>query len=622
MKYPAIPLITNDPFFSIWSGSDELYGSVTRHWSGKPMPLYIAVKIDGKYYAVCGTDTDNFFLCRRIMQTSVEVTPLSTIYTFENELVKLTLKFTTPLLLDRPDILARPVSYIDYKIERKQEFKEVKFVFGIGAICSVNLNQQEIMFERTPYSMSCGNKFQTPLAKAGDCNRIEWGKLHLCEEKVNIAHWISGGAYIRYHEPTLPCMPSVENPHMVVEKENDEGFITVAYDEIYALEYFKKPIEEYYKKYFSTFEDMIKASKDEHDEILEMCADFDKKFIADAMKFGEDYKNIVTPAYRQTIGAHKLAEDENGNLIFISKECASNGCAATVDVTYPSIPMFLKYAPEYVFAMLRPIIKYAKSEEWKFPFAPHDVGCFPLVNGQVYGNNKEELQMPVEECGNMLLCVASACEYKKDKSFFEENKELFKKWADYLVEFGYDPRNQLCTDDFAGHLGHNCNLSVKAIVALGAYAKLSEDESYMKIAKEMATRWEKEAKNSIGTKLVFDNEEGWSLKYNMVWDNILKLGLFSDEIKKGEIELYKTKFNRYGVPLDCRKDYTKLDWLMWTTVLYDDKDYFTKVTDSIVKMMAETVDRVPLTDWYDTKTAFCESFRGRSVVGGLFINML
>jgi hypothetical protein len=52
MKYPAIPLITNDPFFSIWSGSDELYGTVTRHWSGKPIPLYIAVKIDGKYYAV------------------------------------------------------------------------------------------------------------------------------------------------------------------------------------------------------------------------------------------------------------------------------------------------------------------------------------------------------------------------------------------------------------------------------------------------------------------------------------------------------------------------------------------------------------------------------------------
>ena len=622
MKYPAIPLITNDPFFSIWSVSDELYGGVTRHWSGKTMPLYIAVKIDGKYYAVCGADNNYFFLCKRIKQTGVEVTPLSTIYTFENELIKLTLKFTSPLLLDRPDILARPVSYIDYKIERKQEVKEVKFVFGIGAICCANHNQQQVEFKRTSYSMSCGNSFQTPLACAGDCNRIEWGWLHLCEDNVHIAHWISGGANIRYREPTLPCLPSSENYHMVVEKEEDEGFITVAYDEIYAFEYFGKPVEEYYKKYFPTFGEMIKTAKAEHDEILGMCAEFDKVFVNEAMKFGEDYKNIVTPAYRQAIAAHKLAEDEDGNLIFISKECASNGCAGTVDVTYPSIPMFLKFAPEYVFAMLRPIIKYANSKKWNFTFAPHDVGCYPLVNGQVYGANKEELQMPVEECGNMIICAGAACEFIKDKSFFEENKELFRQWADYLTEFGYDPGNQLCTDDFTGHLSHNCNLSVKAIVALGVFSKLSGDEKYMNIAKEMAEKWEKDAKNAEGTRLTFDNEEGWSLKYNMVWDNILNLGLFSDAVKQKEIELYKTKINRYGVPLDNRADYTKLDWLMWTTKLADDKEYFDMAIESIKNMFAETIDRVPMTDWYCTKTAFVHSFRGRSVVGGLFINML
>jgi hypothetical protein len=84
-----------------------------------------------------------------------------------------------------------------------------------------------------------------------------------------------------------------------------------------------------------------------------------------------------------------VAVDTEGQLLFISKECFSNGCAATVDVSYPSIPMFLHYNPEFVKGMMRPIFKYAATEEWEFDFAPHDAGQYPLVEGQVYGKNRE-----------------------------------------------------------------------------------------------------------------------------------------------------------------------------------------------------------------------------------------
>ena len=224
----------------------------------------------------------------------------------------------------------------------------------------------------------------------------------------------------------------------------------------------------------------------------------------------------------------------------------------------------------------------------------------------------------------MLLCLAAVKKYKGgDKELFDADAALMKQWVDYLVKFGYDPENQLCTDDFAGHLARNCNLSIKAILGIAAYAELSGDASYMEIAKEYARKWEKDAKAShAGTRLTFDGADGWSLKYNIVWDNLLGYGIFSDEVKKNEIAVYTSKLNRYGVPLDSRSDYTKIDWLMWSTCIYPDKTYFEKVCESIVRMINETTDRVPLTDWYFTSDASYIAFKNRTVVGGLFINLL
>ena len=106
-------------------------------------------------------------------------------------------------------------------------------------------------------------------------------------------------------------------------------------------------------------------------------------------------------------------------LQFFSKECFSNGCMGTVDVTYPSIPLFLLYNPDLICGMLDPVFRFADTDAWPFEFAPHDVGQYPLANGQVYGyrardrhrGSVEDFQMPVEECGNMLLCTVANGQY-------------------------------------------------------------------------------------------------------------------------------------------------------------------------------------------------------------------
>ncbi len=622
MRMPMIPLITVDPYFSVWS-KDQINKTGTVHWTNKPNTILGVVNIDGESYRFLG-DGDG----EVINQISIDADVFTTTAVYENEKIRLIAEFTSPMLINDLYLASRPVSYLklSYNSVDKNEHKVSVEIWVSEELCLNNAGESAITTEEVKISnatsIKMGNSVQNVLSEKGDDIRISWGYFYLSLKG-------QGKAYFEKADNLngIAIKADIEN----------ESLFAFAYDDTDSLIYFEKPVKAYWKKGGKTIEAVIEEALLDYGATKKSCDEFSANLIKQATENGsEEYAELVTLAYRQVMAGHKLCVDDDENNIYISKECFSNGCAATVDVTYPSSPMYLLYNTELLKGMLRPIFKYARSDAWEFDFAPHDAGTYPILNGQTYGYaekwgyNKLEYQMPVEECGNILIMVSAISLIDGNTDFAKENIDLLDNWCDYLLRYGYDPGNQLCTDDFAGHLSHNCNLSIKAIMGIAGYSKIltmlgetEKAENYIKKAKELAGSFEKRAKNSDGSyRLAYDQPDTFSLKYNAVWDKIWKTELFSPEFFKNEIKKYKEKALEYGVPLDNRASYTKSDWMMWAACLADKKEDFAELVNLLWKAYNETETRAPMTDWYYTDTAKKEAFQHRTVLGGLFIKLL
>ncbi len=650
---PAVPLIAHDPYFSVWSMTDRLTDDWSRHWTGSTQAICGLARIDDKPYRFMGTLSDKL---PAMTQTAVEVWPTRTIYRFEAGGTRLTLTFCSPLLVNDLDVLGRSVTYVTFDAQATDGgTHKVALYLDCSPELAVNTADQKVIWSRYKIGnlavLRLGSQEQPILAKSGDNLRIDWGWLYLAvpgQEGADTALAADRAARQGFVESgRLPeaddlRMPRAANDHWPVtaamfdlgevSEKPASRHLLLAYDDIYAIELLQRRLRPYWRRGGEDADVLLKKAEKNHASLMERCRAFDEELMADLTRAGgRQYAQLCALAYRQCLAAHKLAADFDGTPLMFSKENFSNGCIGTVDVIYPACPFFLLFNTNLLRANLRPVLDYAQSARWKWPFAPHDLGTYPLANGQVYGGGErtEENQMPVEETGNMLIMLAAMAKIDGNAGFAARYWPMLTRWAEYLKAKGLDPENQLCTDDFAGHLAHNANLSIKAIIAIGAYGQLCDmtgrkDEAavYRDEAKKMAGQWAKMAADGDHYKLAFDKPGTWSQKYNLVWDKLLGLNIFPPEIAQTEVAFYKTKMNKYGLPLDNRSKYTKSDWLVWTATLAESKPDFEAFVGPLYLFANESPSRVPFTDWYWTHDAKQVGFQARSVIGGIYIRML
>jgi hypothetical protein len=577
------------------------------------------------------------------IQNKVTVNATQTIYNFACGPVNAAITFTSPLIITDLNLLSRPVSYVTYSVKSNDgKSHSVQVYFGASISIATNTPAQEVGTQKYNTAglniLKAGTIEQPVLQKKGDNLRIDWGYMYVAtpvssKAKQYITTAPKASSFFTQNILNITDVNSGKN--LVLNTSVDLGkvgsapkeqYFLLGYDDIYSIQYFKENLKPWWRNNADqTIEKQLAQASQNYKSIMQKCDEFNKQIYNDAEKAGgKTYADLCVLAYRQSVSAHKLVKSPKGELLFLSKENFSNGSINTVDVTYPSAPLYLAYNPELMKGMLNGIFYYSESGNWQKPFAAHDIGTYPLANGQTYGED-----MPVEESGNMIILAAAIAKAEGNANYAKKHWKTLTQWVNFLVKDGFDPTNQLCTDDFAGHLARNANLSVKAIVGIGCYGMLAQmlgekstAQTYTDTAKNMAKRWMQMADEGDHYALTFDRNNTWSQKYNLVWNKVLDLNLFPEEVYDKEIAYYLTKQNEFGLPLDSRKTYTKSDWILWTATLTNNKKDFDALVNPIYKYVTETPTRVPLSDWHETTNGKQVGFQARSVVGGYFMKLL
>ena len=256
----------------------------------------------------------------------------------------LRVSFVSPLPLNDLDLLSLPVCYMKYEITGDEN---AELSFFVNRNIAYNTHKEKssstgsvrgcVTKQNGFESAFLGLSRQLPLSNTDDRIGADWGYFYLSGETSYLMDEKELYAYVG--TGTVSDLAEDDERYMTVISHGKTGIVMLGYDDLVSINYFGKYCKGYYLEKHTILE-ALQFVWDNVESIEKKLLGFEQDLKARAEKFGDKYLDILYASYRQSVGAHKLVLDENGELLWLSKECASNGCIGTVDVSYPSMPLY------------------------------------------------------------------------------------------------------------------------------------------------------------------------------------------------------------------------------------------------------------------------------------------
>ncbi|MGX6608203.1 glutaminase domain-containing protein [Micromonosporaceae bacterium Da 78-11] len=651
---PAVPLAVKSPYLSTWLAADNLPGSWPTFWTGRVTAMTGLATIDGTPFLFLGNPSSpTAYPFPTMRQVSLTCTATKSEFVLRQAGVELTVTFLSPVTPGDLKRQSQPLSYLAVTARSLDgATHQVAVYVDISGEWASGDAGRRITWEQQStagvVSLSYTQSEPRVLGETGDS--AEWGTMVLSSPQRAGLTWQIGpdgdvrkqvatqgvllntvdGAKPRAINDRYPIFAFNQQLGAVGSTRTAPFVLGLGLVREPAVSYLGEQLPPLWKSYWPTWPAMVGAFHADFAAAVTRCARLDAKIDREATAAGgADYAALCALAFRQAYAATELVS-RNGRPWAFLKEISSNGNMQTVDVTYPSMPVFLYADPAYLALLFAPVLDYVENHGYPKRFAPHDLGSsYPNANGHLDGTGEED--MPVEESANILIMIAaylSRIPAADRAAYATAHYPILKQWADYLVGNALDPDLQNQTDDFTGFIAHSVNLALKGIIGIGAMSRIAtaagrtaEAATYLATARDYIVQWQSKATDVSGKhlKLAYDQDGTWSLKYNGYADTLLGLGLIPASVASREAAWYLSRAATDGVPLDLRHSYTKADWQLWTAAWLKDHAEIRDLLIAGVHTFADTTgQRVPMSDWYDAVTGRQQGFQSRPVVGGFF----